>query len=158
APGEPRNVAYLYILPGFAFYGLFTLVPLVQTIHLSFYNWDGITPRTWAGIDNYRTVWNDQEIRAAFGHSVRLIFFYAVVPILIGLFLTALLTPFRVLGLTFFRTVLFMPQTIATVVVAQAFVWIYAPQGPLNKFLEAIGLGQFQKTWLGDFNWALRAV
>ena len=59
---------------------------------------------------------------------------------MIGLFITALLTRFRVRGFLFFRTVLFMPQTIATVVVAQAFVWIYAPAGPLNEFLRHIGL------------------
>ena len=81
------------------------------------------------------------EIRAAFQHSVELILFYAVFSIVIGLFLTALLTRFRVRGFLFFRTVLFMPQTIATVVVAQAFVWIYAPSGPLNEFLRKVGLG-----------------
>ena len=36
---------------------------------------------------------------------------------------------------------LFLPQTIATVVVAQAFTWIYGPTGPLNEFLRAVGLG-----------------
>ena len=61
-------------------------------------------------------------------------------------------------GFLFFRTVLFMPQTIATVVVAQAFVWIYAPQGPLNEFLGKIGLSSLATTWLGDFTWALPAV
>jgi raffinose/stachyose/melibiose transport system permease protein len=76
----------------------------------------------------------------------------------LGLFLTALLTRFRVRGFMFFRTVLFMPQTIATVVVAQAFVWIYDPSGPLNEFLRAVGLGFMAKSWLGDFDWALPAV
>ena len=77
---------------------------------------------------------------------------------MLGLFLTALLTRFRVRGFMFFRTVLFMPQTIATVVVAQAFVWIYDPTGPLNEFLRAVGLGFMAKSWLGDFEWALPAV
>ena len=77
---------------------------------------------------------------------------------MIGLFLTALLTRFRVRGFLFFRTVLFMPQTIATVVVAQAFTWIYAPSGPLDEFLRKVGLGFMAKTWLGDFDWALPAV
>ena len=77
---------------------------------------------------------------------------------MIGLFLTALLTRFRVRGFLFFRTVLFMPQTIATVVVAQAFTWIYDPAGPLDEFLRTIGLGFMAKTWLGDFTWALPAV
>ena len=76
----------------------------------------------------------------AFWHSVELILYYAVFSIVIGLFLTALLTRFRVRGFLFFRTVLFMPQTIATVVVAQAFVWIYAPAGPAQRVPAHIGL------------------
>jgi raffinose/stachyose/melibiose transport system permease protein len=158
APGEPRRVAYLYILPGLAFYLAFTFFPLLQTVRLSLYQWDGITPQRWIGFSNYRELYHTPEIRGAFQHSVELILFYAVFSIVIGLFLTALLTRFRVRGFLFFRTVLFMPQTIATVVVAQAFVWIYDPAGPLDSVLHEVGLGFLAKTWLGDFNWALPAV
>jgi raffinose/stachyose/melibiose transport system permease protein len=158
APGEPRNVAYLYVLPGLAAYALFTLYPLVQTLHLSFYSWDGLTPRQFVGFGNFRQIWDDPEIRSAFGHSLQLVIWYSIVPILIGLLLTALLTRFEIRGFMFFRTVLFLPQTIATVVVAQAFVWIYDPIGPLNKLLGAIGLGSWERAWLADFNWALTSV
>jgi raffinose/stachyose/melibiose transport system permease protein len=158
APGEPRNVAYLYILPGLAAYALFTLYPLVQTVHLSFYSWDGLTPRSWVGLDNYKQIWDDPEIRSAFKHSVELIVWYSWVPILIGLLLTTLLTRVRVHGFMFFRTVLFLPQTIATVVVAQAFVWIYDPVGPLDKLLGFVGLGRFEHAWLANFDWALTSV
>ena len=61
-------------------------------------------------------------------------------------------------GFTFFRTVLFMPQTVATVVVAQAFTWIYDPSGPLNKVIRGIGLDGYAHGWIGNFDWALRAV
>jgi len=64
----------------------------------------------------------------------------------------------RVRGVTFFRAVLFLPQTIATVVVAIAWVWIYGPDGPLNEGLRAIGLGGLTRSWLGDFTWALPAL
>ena len=47
---------------------------------------------------------------------------------------------------------LFLPQTIATVVVAQAFTWIYAPSGPLNEFLRFIGLGSLAKRGSGTSN------
>ncbi|HVD89390.1 MAG TPA: hypothetical protein VNB91_10900, partial [Jatrophihabitantaceae bacterium] len=43
APGEPRNVSWLYILPGLLFYVLFTLAPLAHTVELSFFDWDGLT-------------------------------------------------------------------------------------------------------------------
>jgi raffinose/stachyose/melibiose transport system permease protein len=158
APGEPRSVAYLYVLPGLAAYLAFTFFPLLQTVRLSFYEWDGLSPKKWIGLDNYRELWNTPEIHGAFQHSVELILFYAVFSIVIGLFLTALLTRFKVRGFLFFRTVLFMPQTIATVVVAQAFTWIYDPSGPLDEFLRKVGLGFASKTWLGDFSWALPAV
>jgi raffinose/stachyose/melibiose transport system permease protein len=44
------------------------------------------------------------------------------------------------------------------VVVAQAWVWIYAEQGPLNEFLRTIGLGSLARPWLGSFTWALPAI
>lgn len=158
APGEPHRIAWLFLLPGALAYVVFTLFPVVQTVRLSFYDWDGITSKTWTGVSNYRTILHSTEIRFGFLHSVELILFYALLSIGIGLLLTALMMHTKVRFLTFFRTVLFMPQTIATVVVAQAFTWIYDPSGPLNTFLRHVGGGSFAKVWLGDFTWALPAV
>jgi ABC-type sugar transport system permease subunit len=53
---------------------------------------------------------------------------------------------------------LFLPQLIAGVVIAQAFVWIYDANGPLNKLLRLIGLGSVVRPWLGDFDWALPSI
>jgi raffinose/stachyose/melibiose transport system permease protein len=43
-------------------------------------------------------------------------------------------------------------------VIAQAWTWIYASEGPLNRFLELIGLGSLARPWLGDFTWALPSI
>lgn len=158
APGEPRNVAWLYILPGLLFYGLFTLAPLAHTVELSFFDWDGLTVGHYIGLDNYREAFSDPLVRDSFKHSAELIVFYALLPVALGLFLTAILTRHPVRGFTFFRTALFLPQMIAGVVVAQAWVWIYADNGPLNEFLRDVGLGSLARPWLGDFSWALPAV
>jgi len=158
APGEPRNVAWLYILPGLLFYGLFTLAPLAHTVELSFFDWDGLTVGHYIGLDNYREAFSDPLVRASFKHSAELIVFYALLPVVLGLLLTALLTRHPVRGFTFHRTALFLPQMIAGVVVAQAWVWIYASNGPLNELLRDVGLGSLARPWLGDFTWALPAV
>jgi raffinose/stachyose/melibiose transport system permease protein len=158
APGEPRRVAYLYLAPAFFFYLLFAFGPLVYTTWLSFFDWDGLTVGTWTGLDNYREVLEDPEIRASFVHSLELIFFYAVLPVLLGLLLASVIAQGRVRGVTFFRAVLFLPQTIAVVVVAIAWVWIYAPQGPLNEVLDFVGLDGVSRGWLGDFTFALPAL
>jgi raffinose/stachyose/melibiose transport system permease protein len=158
APGEPRRVAYLYLAPAFVFYLLFAFGPLAYTTWLSFFDWDGLTVGSWTGVDNYRRIFEDDEIRASFVHSFQLIVFYAILPVLLGLVLASTIAHGRVRGVTFFRAVLFLPQTIATVVVAIAWVWIYAPDGPLNAGLDAIGLDAISRGWLGDFTWALPAL
>lgn len=157
-PGEPRRVGYLYIAPAFAFYALFVLAPLGHSVYLSFFNWDGVTKPTWAGLANYRSLIADSEIRQAFVHSLVLIVFFSIVPVMIGLVLASALSRMKVFGLTAFRAVLFLPQVIPSVVIGVIWRWIYAPTGPLNNVLAAIGLGGFQKAWLGDFTWALPSV
>jgi raffinose/stachyose/melibiose transport system permease protein len=160
APGEPRNVAWLYVLPGLAFFVLFTFAPLLHAAWLSLYDWDGLTVGKYVGISNYSKAIDDPQVRRAFGHAFELIVFYSFVPLLLGLFLAGMLTRHPLPGFGFFRTVLFMPQTIAGVVIAQAFVWFYADTGPLHALFDKVGLGSLPPTagWLGDFTWALPSV
>jgi raffinose/stachyose/melibiose transport system permease protein len=150
APGEPRRVAYLYVAPAMLFYAVFAFAPLIYTGWLSFFDWDGITVGTWVGLDNYDRVLSDPAIRQSFVHSLELIFFFAVLPCVLGLALASIVAHGRVRGVGFFRAVLFLPQTIASVVVAIAFVWVYGPQ--------AVGLGSLARSWLGDFQFALPAL
>jgi raffinose/stachyose/melibiose transport system permease protein len=140
-PGEPRRVAYLYLLPAFALFAAFVLAPLVHAAWLSLFSWDGVTPGTWVGLHNYGSVVSDADLRRAFEHSAVLLIFYAGLPLVIGLLLAGAASRARIRGLTAFRTILFLPQVIALVVVAVTWRLIYQPTG-----------------WLGDFNLALPAV
>jgi len=158
APGDPRNIGWLYVLPGLAFYGLFTLAPLVHTVYYSLFSWDGLTAKTYVGLQNYSSALTDAALRSSFVHSAVLIAFYAVIPVLVGLLLTAALTRHPVRGFRFFRTALFLPQLIAGVVIAQAWTWIYDDNGPLNWALRKVGLGSLARPWLGDFTWALPSI
>jgi raffinose/stachyose/melibiose transport system permease protein len=156
-PGEPRLVGYLYLLPAFAVFAVFVLYPLGDAAWISFWNWDGLTPATWAGIENYKAVFTDPDLRSAFVHALVLLIFYAVIPLLIGLLLAGIIARARVRGLAFFRAILFLPQVIAMVVVAVMWSMIYDPEnGLLNKTLGVFGIEG--KAWLGDFTWALPSV
>jgi raffinose/stachyose/melibiose transport system permease protein len=158
-PGEPRLVGYLYLAPALVVFTAFVLVPLARAGYYSLYDWDGVTPATWAGLDNYSEVVSDSDLRRAFMHSLVLLLFYAVLPVAIGLLLAGLIARAGVRGLTMFRTVLFLPYVIAMVVVAVMWRMIYDPEsGALNELLRAVGLGSLTQSWLGDFNLALPAV
>jgi raffinose/stachyose/melibiose transport system permease protein len=158
APGDPRNIGWLYVLPGLAFYVLFTLAPLLHTVYYSLFSWDGLTEKTWVGMANYGEALRDDVLRTSFVHSAVLIVYYAVLPVIIGLLLTTALTRTQIRGFRFFRTTLFLPQLIAGVVIAQAWTWVYAGDGPLNRALELVGLGSLARPWLGDFTWALPSI
>ncbi|MFW6694327.1 carbohydrate ABC transporter permease [Streptomyces sp. MAR4 CNX-425] len=158
APGEPRAVGYLYVLPALVIYALFLLVPFGQSVWLSFLHWDGLTRATSAGFDNYADIFTDPSLRAPFGHALVLLIFYSALPVCIGLLLAAAMSRIRVRGLTFFRTVLFLPQVLAMVVVGVAWQSILAPDGLLNDVLRAVGLDSLARPWLGDYDWALPAV
>ncbi|MHC5260349.1 carbohydrate ABC transporter permease [Streptomyces sp. UC4497] len=158
APGEPRSIGYLYVLPALAVYGLFLLYPFGQAVGLSFLHWDGLTRATSAGLDNYTALFTDPSLRAPFGHALLLLVFYAALPVAIGLLLAATMSRIRVRGLTFFRTVLFLPQVLAMVVVGVAWRSILAPDGLLNDVLRGVGLDGLARPWLGDDTWALPAV
>ena len=156
-PGEPRLVGYLYLLPAFAVFATFVLYPLYRAIFISFYDWDGLTVGTWTGLDNYKAVFTDPELRSAFAHALVLLIFYAVLPVVIGLLLAGLMARARVRGLALFRTILFLPQVIAMVVVAVMWKMIYDPDnGALNRFLGVFGIEG--KSWLGDFRLALPSI
>lgn len=158
APGDPRNIGWLYLLPGLAFYVLFTLAPLLHTVYYSLFTWDGLTPKTFAGLDNYRAAFADHQLLVSFAHSIELVVFYAVIPVLLGLVLAAALTRHVVRGFRFFRTALFLPYLLAGVVIAQAWTWIYDDDGPFNEGLRLVGLGSLVRPWLGDFTWALPSI
>ena len=157
-PGEPRLVGYLYVLPAVLAFGAFLLWPILRTVSLSFYEWDGLTQGTWVGLANYRALLDDPTLRApsrtrwsswCSSRSCRCV---------------ARAGPGRsavagaAAGLGFFRTVLFLPQVVAMVVVGITWSAIYAPTGPLNDTLSALGLDALTTGWLGDPTWALPAV
>lgn len=150
--------AFFYLLPAAVFYTLFVLRPLGQTAWVSLFAWDGITEGRWVGADNYSALLDDGRIPSAIAHSLVFVVFYAVFPVALGLFLAALMSRIRVRGLSFFRAVLFLPQILATVVVAVSWRWIYDIDGPLNAGLRAVGLGSLARAWLGDYDTALPAV
>lgn len=157
-PGEPRLVGYLYLLPALALFAALVLYPLGQTIWYSFYSWTGVGPSTPVGLHNYSTALSDPQIRSGFIHAGILVIFFSFMPIFWGLVLATALSRFAVRGLTFFRTVLFLPQVLATVVVGTSWQWLLAYDGPLNVALRFVGLGGLARPWLGDYSTALPAV
>lgn len=149
---------YLYLLPAFLVYAGFMLFPLVRAAQFSLFDWPGFGPATFVGLGNYVDLLGDDRFKASILHALVLIFFYSILPLIVGLILAAVLRRGSVKGLGFFRVAIFLPQVIALVVVAVAWREIYSPSGSLNDLLAVIGLGDLARGWLGDPDLALIAV
>lgn len=159
ADGHGRLAPYLYVLPAFVVYAAFMLYPLGRATQYSLYQWNSVTNVVnFVGFGNYVDMFQDPELRSGFTHALVLIFFYAVLPLVIGLLLAAVLNRARVRGLGFYRTVIFAPQVIAMVVVAVAWSRLYGTDGTLNDLLQVLRIVPEGETALGNSLLALPAI
>jgi raffinose/stachyose/melibiose transport system permease protein len=162
SPRPRRRRSWLglaFVAPALIVFIVFLGAPLAQSLWYSLWTWDGFSTATWAGLSNYTSLLHDESLRASFQHAGVLVVFYAVLPVTIALGLTAILSrSIRLRGVGAFRTLLFLPQVIASVVVASTWVAIYSPNGLVNQVLRAVGLDSLARAWLGDFTFALPAI
>ena len=133
--------------------------PFFQSIYFSFTSWNGVNAvKEWIGTANYQELLHDDLFKLALQHTVTWVILGTIAPIVIGMLLAILLWQ-RPKGFTLFRTVYFMPQVLSSVVISIIWNWIYNPIfGILNKSLDAVGLKDVSRGWLGDPDVALYAV
>ncbi|WP_423920196.1 carbohydrate ABC transporter permease [Frigoribacterium sp. 2-23] len=163
-PGAGRRGFWLYLIPGFVLFTVIILVPLIWNIYLSFTDYRGIRPPTWAGLDNWRELMSDDRFWTSFVNSVFLIIAMVVVPTVLGLLLAAVL--FDLVGrkfggrlASFLRATYYLPQILPVAIAAIVIGWILRPEnGALNTVLEAVGLGELQRNWLGSPDTALLSI
>lgn len=154
------GVAYLFLLPTVILMAIFTWYPLAQAVYASLFRWDGIRPlseSTFVGLGNYLDLTVDPFFLNAAKNTLLWMAMYIINPTVLGL-LVAIMVDSRVKGETFFKSVIYLPGTIALVLVGFIWTWIYFPQGPVNQVLQAIGLGHLSRAWLADKVTVLPAI
>jgi len=155
APGArtiPRSLkAYAFLLPGYAAFGLFFLVPAALLAWLSSQQWDGLSGARAVGAANYFEAATDNLLATAVLNNLIWVLLGSVVPIVAGFALAVLLVRGNVRWKWLFRTLLFLPQVLSSVTVAIVWSWIYDPnRGALNGLLEGLGIVDDGPAWLGD--------
>jgi raffinose/stachyose/melibiose transport system permease protein len=158
APGAPKNIAYVYLIPALLFFLLFTGYPVISAIWISFFEWDGLTLAKWVGLNNYINIFSDPAILSAFKHAIILIIFYSFIPVSIAILVAGLVSKNNISGFVYIRSMLFLPQIFAMLIIGTTWKWIYSPDGVLNSFFIKLGFENIARPWLGDFNFALPAL
>jgi raffinose/stachyose/melibiose transport system permease protein len=156
---QQARYAVLFIAPGLLIYLAFMIYPFLNTIYLSFTNWDGITAnKDWVGLSNYARIFGEEAALKAFVNNIIWVILGTISPVVLGLF-EALLVWSGARGSILFRTLYFLPFVLPLVVVGIVWQWIYHPLfGIVNTVLDAVGLEGVSRGWLADPHTALYAV
>ncbi|MBY4602260.1 MULTISPECIES: carbohydrate ABC transporter permease [Bacillus] len=157
---QNKIIPYLFLVPALVFL-LFVYIPIFENVFLSLFQWSSFSPeKTFIGLRNYVELFHDPVFYQALTNNV----LYAVISIVCqvfgGLILAAVLEDKLVRKWSpFFRTVFFLPVVISMTVIALLFDFIYNPEtGLLNQLLQAVGLDQLTRAWLGDDSTAMLSV
>jgi raffinose/stachyose/melibiose transport system permease protein len=159
-PRRSRLTVLLFLFPPLALFVAGVLLPIGQSLFLSFFSWDGISPRRFVGLANYhRMLSGDDVFRTAFVNSLVYLVICVVIQLGAGLFVANLLLTIT-RGRELVKTLYLLPAVISTVAIAFLFQRMYSttPEGMLNVLLGWVGLGHFQQAWLSNVHTVLPAV
>ncbi len=144
-----RLIGFLFLLPALLFVAVFTLIPLLSMIWISFHNWSLIQPPKFVGPANFSRMLNDDQFWVSLLFSLKYTLF--ITPILMaGGYLLALLTSANSPLRRTTRTVIFIPVVIGLGASSLLWYWLFSPQhGFVNAILLDLGLVTEPVLWLG---------
>ena len=146
-------LGYAFISPWLLGFCVFTVVPFIASIFLSFTRYDIISPPVWVGTANYHKLFSEDPL---FWKTLWITFKYSVVAVPIGIAAgvgLALLLNLDIAGISVYRTLFYLPSIVPVVATCVVFAWILNPQiGLINGILRNFGIEG--PAWLMSTTWA----
>ncbi|MET1416656.1 sugar ABC transporter permease [Roseibium sp. HPY-6] len=155
-----RNLGHLwFVAPGFLFFLLVMLVPLILAFAISMTDWTGLgADAKFIGLGNYVEILGYWPFYRAAFHNALIFLAILLFQHTVGLYIAVLLNE-KPRFMQFYRTVLFLPVIMS--LVSTGFIWtlMLSPNiGLINPMLKAIGLGFLAKQWLSEPGTALMVI
>ncbi len=162
--GRRNNlIAYSFLLPNFLGFAIFTLVPVLFSVVLSFMDWNGgpLQNAQWAGLNNYASIFKNFGInRSDLGITLKntLLFTLATVPLTIICSLTlAMVLNKAARGAKLLRAIFFFPYVASLVAICVCWSFMLMKTGPVNQVLAVLGIN-ISKSWTQSKDFALWSI
>jgi len=149
-----------FILPSLCGFIVFTFIPVLISLFLSFTKWnfmEGWSAIKFTGLTNYIRLFTDEWFLNSYKNNI--LFTAITVPILIalGMVMASVLNKY-IWGGSIVRTMIFIPYIASVVAVCAVWMVLLQPNyGPVNQFLRMIGIKN-PPGWLADFKWSLPSI
>jgi alpha-glucoside transport system permease protein len=144
---------WVFIGPVVFLIGAFIVIPAIQSIRLSFMEEDIDGSTKWVGLENYKSIFGDENFRQMLGNNLLWIAIAPALTVAFGLLIAQLSNQVKPRIEAIIKSTIFMPMTISFV--AAATIWrlnfAYAPEGqPQIGLFNAIWtkLGGSPQTWM----------
>lgn len=155
---QQRLGVFLFLIPAVTVFIIYFIYPIGFLLYTSFMKWDSITPMEFVGWNNYAKLLDDKVFHKSLINTLTwgLVAVLIHIPMAIGV---AMILSRKIAGWKFFRTIFFIPNLISTLALAMLWQFIYNGEfGLLNELLDFIGLGSWQRNWLGEMGTAFPAL
>lgn len=149
-----------FILPSLLGFLVFTFIPVVISLFLSFTSWnfmEGWGAIKFTGLTNYIRLFSDEWFINSYRNNI--VFTAVTVPVLIalGLVMANIINKY-IYGGGAVRTMIFIPYIASVVAVCTVWMVLLQPSyGPVNQILMALGV-ENPPGWLADFKWSLPSI
>jgi raffinose/stachyose/melibiose transport system permease protein len=165
APGVKRKhtfrkavVPWLFLLPILLLHIVVVAGPALASVYYALTDWKGLGKAEFIGLENFRRLFfEDRTFRKAFGNNVIWMLIFLTVPIALSLGAASLLAPIK-RGAMFYRTALFLPYILPSVITASIWRNLLSPRQGIGAQLSLMGISGFDKAYLGRPETALYAI
>ena len=131
----------MLLVPAVAMLMVTIIIPVFVVIGMSFYHYNLLDMNniTWNDFANYKAVFKDAEFIRTFGRALISVCSSVAAQFVIGLGVALLLNSKNLKGRKLFRSLLFLPWTIPSLVVAVTWMFIFQPQYGIVNYLLNLG-------------------
>lgn len=144
----------VFLLPALLIFLAFFAYPIGFVVSTSFMKWDGMSKAVFTGFDNYKNIFQDSVFISSIKNNIVWALAGGFVQIPLAA-MVALLIAKKPRGWKILRTVYFLPNIISGLALSMMWLAVFNSEyGVLNTLLKIIGLGEYQKNWLGDIHTA----
>lgn len=145
---ESRYMGLAYLAPYIIGLLVFTMIPFLGSLYLSFTDYNLINAPVWSGLANFTDLTTDRTFKRSL--NVTLLYVFLTVPIKLAFaLLIAVILNYRLRAIGFFRTAYYVPSILGgSIAVAVLWRYIFADAGLVNLVLTSIGLDPVN--WFGD--------
>jgi len=133
-----RRAALLFLLPACLMFAIYVIYPVISSIYLSFFNWDGIGAKSFIGLANYRELFASETFYTALRNNVLWLVLMLLAPpagLVFALYLNQ-----SVPGIRLVKSLFFAPFVVSGVVIGLVFSWFYDPAFGLLKIIVGHGI------------------